>query len=101
VAKSFQGDVASQRALGLLLQTSRDRAALAAAKAAWQKIESLTTAGSTAWLSARLNGIEATLLLGDRAEAAKLLKLTQLLYPNPESPEMQQRMSELERQLTP
>jgi hypothetical protein len=101
VAKSFPRDVASQRDLGTLLQTSRDPAALAAAKAAWQTVESQSPAGSTDWLSARLNGIEANLALSERAEAAKRLKLTRLLYPKVESPELRERIAELEQRLGP
>jgi len=99
VAKAFPQDVASQRELATSLQTSRDAAALAIAKTGWQTVQSLSTAGSSEWMSARLQEVEVCLALGDRAEALKLLRLTRLLYPDLNSPELQQRFVELEQRV--
>ncbi|HUQ71900.1 MAG TPA: hypothetical protein VM165_20385, partial [Planctomycetaceae bacterium] len=69
------------------------------ARGGWQTVQTLSTAGSTEWMSARLQEIEVCLALGDRAEALKLLRLTRLLYPDLNSPELQQRFVELEQRV--
>lgn len=99
VANAISSDANAQRALANVLMTSRDPAVLTAAIAVWQKLESQAAAGSDDWLSARLQTIETYIALGQPAEAAKLLKLTELLYPQPESVDWQRRYAELEQRL--
>jgi hypothetical protein len=101
IVPTFPKEAAVQREVATLLMASRDPAALRAARAAWQRIESQSPAGSPEWLSARLETIDAVIQLGDRAEAAKLLKLTRLLYPDIPSMELQQRLMELDQKMTP
>ncbi len=59
----------------------RPRRALApVAQRVWRKIESHRKAGTPEWLAARTAVIRQTVLIPDPLEAAKLLKLTRVLY---------------------
>ncbi len=52
------------------------------AKGYWRRLEGLLKAGSLDWLDARRHVIHCCRVLGEQAEADKLLKVTKLLYPD-------------------
>ncbi len=53
-----------------------------AAMAAWQSLQQKSRRGSPRWLRARLAQAQIHLRRGDRQQAAKIIRLTQVLYPD-------------------
>ena len=87
-------DVAMRRRVAeLLLQTS-EPADISAARLQFRKLEGTLKAGSDEWMDARIHVIEAAIQLKDYDDARKLLKVTQLLYPNPTTDEFKRRLTE-------
>jgi hypothetical protein len=99
IARQFATDPQRQRDLALLLQSSSQPGPQHAARVAWRKVESLTPAGSVDWLAARRQQIERSLVLGETAEAMKLLRVTKVLYPALGTPELQRQFADLESRL--
>ncbi len=82
-----------RRVADLLLQTG-DPTAIADARAQFRKLESTLKAGSDEWMDARIHVIEAAIQLKEFEDARKLLKVTQLLYPNPSTDDFKRRLAE-------
>ena len=66
------------------------------AVAAWRKLESLQVPGSPEWFPVRYELCRSLLLAKQTSEADKLLKMTRLLYPKPESEAWQRKFADLE-----
>src|SRR5690606_16384332 len=64
------------------LLASGETDAILRAKEYWRRVENLESSGSEGWFNARLNMIEANVVLGEIAEARKLLTVTRLLHPH-------------------
>jgi tetratricopeptide (TPR) repeat protein len=58
-----------------------DTASLDAAMAAWQALQQKSRRGSPRWLRSRLAEAQIYLRRGDKRQAAKIIRLTQVLYP--------------------
>ncbi|MBC7821259.1 MAG: hypothetical protein IAG10_30600, partial [Planctomycetaceae bacterium] len=67
------------------------------AKTYWRRLEGVHKAGSPDWLDARWHVIHCCQRLGEQAEAAKLLKVTKLLYPDLGGDPLRAKFEELER----
>lgn len=67
------------------------------AKTFWRRLETVLKAGSHEWLDARWHVIHCCQRLGEAAEAAKLLKVTKLLYPDLGGDSMRAKFEELDR----
>ncbi|MDX1967316.1 MAG: hypothetical protein SFV23_09110 [Planctomycetaceae bacterium] len=100
ITERFRRDLTRLRELADALRFSKEPVVLAAALKLWKHIESLEKPGSVGWFSARIEVIEALLLLGDDKEAARLLGVTLVLYPDPADPAVQQRLADLQRRMT-
>lgn len=88
-------DTALRRRVATLLSQMNEPASLTAAQQEFRKLESSLEAGSNDWMDARLHVIELAIRLKNPDEARKLLKITQLLYPNPDDRELKRRLQEL------
>ncbi len=87
-------DVAMRRRIAVLLLMTDNPADTAAAQLHFRKLESSLKAGSSEWMDARIHVIEAAILLKKFDEAKKLLKVTQLLYPNPSADDLKRRLQD-------
>ncbi len=87
-------DVVMRRRVAALLLATRKPTDTAAAQLQFRKIEGSLKAGSPEWMDARIHVIEAAILLKKFDEARKLLKVTQLLYPNPSTDDLKRRLKE-------
>lgn len=92
-------DAGLTRRLGQLLLLREEPACRLLAKFCWQRVEGLLKQGTDDWLDARCRTIECCLLLGEREQARKLLKVTKLLYPQLGGEELRSRYTQLETQL--
>jgi tetratricopeptide (TPR) repeat protein len=81
LAKKYPRDGAIQQARAELMTRTNDPAALRAALAQWREIESKSRRGGERWFEARYAQAEAYFRLGEKEQAAKLVKLTQVLHP--------------------
>ena len=70
-----------QQARAELLQATNDPATLRQALEQWRAIERHSRRGGERWFAARYAQAEAHYRLGDKAQAAKLIKLTAVLHP--------------------
>lgn len=87
-------DTVMRRRIAELLLTTNDQTDIAAALLHFRKLESSLKAGSSEWMDARIHIIEAAIVLKKFDEARKLLKVTQLLYPNPSTDDLKRRLKE-------
>jgi len=87
-------DVAMRRRVAELLLTTQKPTDIAAAQLQFRKLESSLKAGSPDWMDARIHVIESAILLKNFDDAKKLLKVTQLLYPNPGTDNLKRRLKE-------
>jgi len=71
---------------------------LTKAVATWKKVEATYQAGSPEWYPIRYELCRTLVLLKEPGEALKLLKMTRLLYPKPESETWQRKFADLEAQ---
>ncbi|MFN0051700.1 MAG: tetratricopeptide repeat protein [Planctomycetales bacterium] len=85
-------------ALGEILMRCGDKPCLRRALEAWRKLEKLSAAGSEEWLAARYELCRTLVLLEETADAAKLLKVTRLLYPKLGGEPLQRKFADLEAQ---
>ncbi|MFT4556799.1 MAG: tetratricopeptide (TPR) repeat protein [Planctomycetaceae bacterium] len=85
--------VMRRRVAELLLQTE-EPADISAAQVQFRKLEGTLKAGSDEWMDARIHVIETAIQLKDFEAARKLLKVTQLLYPNPSNDDLKRRLIE-------
>lgn len=99
LSTQFPQDRHVQMALGESLTRSRDPAAVALAVTVWRRLETMETPGSFAWLTARVEVIEALAHSGEQAEAAKLLTVTRVLYPRIEDQRLQMRLQQITERL--
>ncbi|MEK6248018.1 MAG: hypothetical protein N2C12_07550, partial [Planctomycetales bacterium] len=65
----------------------------------WRFLESRAKQGSLSWLRSRAEIIRSLLGTGQQPEASKLLRVTQLLYPDPGDESLQQLFSELKQKI--
>lgn len=84
-----------RRRVAIMLSQMNEAASLTAAQQEFRKLESSYEAGSSEWIDARLHVIELAIQLKNLDGARKLLKITQLLYPNPGDDELKRRLREL------
>lgn len=71
------------------------------AKAIYRQLEGFDPAGSPAWLRSRLKVANVCLKLGEKAECAKLLKVTRILYPELGGESLKAEYAALEKELQP
>jgi tetratricopeptide (TPR) repeat protein len=100
LATASAKDKERQLALATVLQQSSSVEAQKLARTCWRRVENMSPPGSMEWFQARLEIIRGTLTLGERHDAAKLFKVTQLLYPLPDSESIRERMAALEKDLS-
>lgn len=62
----------------------------------WRKLEAMHTAATPEWFAMRYEVCRTLVLLEETTEAAKLLKVTRLLYPKVEDEQWQHKFAELE-----
>jgi tetratricopeptide (TPR) repeat protein len=89
-------DKAAIKAYADLLVKCGNKECLNEAVSTWRKLESLHEPGSQEWYPVRYELCRSLLLAKQTTEAAKLLKMTRLLYPKPESESWQRKFVELE-----
>jgi hypothetical protein len=87
-------DVVMRRRIAELLLKTGEPADIADAQLQFRKLEGSLKAGSTEWMDARIHVIEAAIEMKNFDEARKLLKVTQLLYPNPNADDLKRRLNE-------
>jgi hypothetical protein len=87
-------DVVMRRRVAELLMQTGEPADISAAQVQFRKLEGTLKAGSDEWMDARMHVIETAIQLKDFEAARKLLKVTQLLYPNPNSADLKHRLNE-------
>lgn len=80
---------------GLLMKCG-DKDCLKRALAAWQKLEAMEPPATGEWFALRYEVCHTLVLQDDTVEAAKLLKVTRLLYPKIEDEKLERKFSELE-----
>jgi hypothetical protein len=82
-----------RRVATLLLGTGKP-SDITAAQLEFRKLEGSFKSGTDEWMDARLHVLETAIVLKNFDEARKLLKITQLLYPNLENDDLKRRLSE-------
>lgn len=87
-------DVSVRRRVAELLLQTGDPSDISAAQVQFRKLEGVLKAGSDEWMDARIRVIETAIQLKDFEAARKLLKVTQLLYPNPNTDDLKRRLNE-------
>ena len=87
-------DVAMRRRVAELLLQTGAPSDISAAQVQFRKLEGTLKAGSDEWMDARIHVIETAIQLKDFEAARKLLKVTQLLYPNPSTDDLKRRLNE-------
>ena len=87
-------DVAMRRRIAELLLQTGEPSDISAAQVQFRKLEGILKAGSDEWMDARIRVIETAIQLKDFEAARKLLKVTQLLYPNPNTDDLKRRLNE-------
>lgn len=95
VAAAQPDDDELQRRLARLQLASGERELIAKAKLIWRAIENRSKAGSHDWMEARRRVIECCVALDETDEAAKLLRITNLLYPDSGSAETREALARL------
>jgi len=95
VAQARPDDESLKRRLARLQLASGERPLVAKAKVTWRRFENQSKAGTNDWLEARRRVIECCVALGQSEEAARLLKVTRLLYPNGGTPETREALDRL------
>jgi hypothetical protein len=92
-------DRALLRTLAELQSACDTRECLEQAKKNWRKLESFEKAGSDAWMTSRYHVIHADFRMRKYKECRKLLSVTRLLYPKSGTPEIRQRLTDLQAKL--
>ena len=87
-------DVAMRRRVAELLLQTGAPSDISAAQVQFRKLEGTLKAGSDECMDARIHVIETAIQLKDFEAARKLLKVTQLLYPNPSTDDLKRRLNE-------
>ncbi len=87
-------NVTMRRRIADLLLKTDNPADIATAQLQFRKLEGSLKAGSSEWMDARIHVIEAAIVLQNFDEARKLLKVTQLLHPNPSTDDLKRRLQE-------
>jgi tetratricopeptide (TPR) repeat protein len=87
-------NVVMRRRIAELLLKTGEPADIANAQLQFRKLEGSLKAGSAEWMDARIHVIEAAIKMKKFDEARKLLKVTQLLYPNPNADNLKRRLNE-------
>ncbi len=80
MAEQSAKDLNTQRDLAILFGGVVQSDGQSVAKQCWRRVESLTKAGSTEWLTARMGVLSACVGLKQFEEGQKLLQVTKLLY---------------------
>ncbi|NQV25635.1 MAG: hypothetical protein HQ518_14855 [Rhodopirellula sp.] len=91
---SHPKDIPMRKRVAMLLVDSDKTSDIASAQLQFRKLEGVLQAGSDDWMDARIHVIETAIQLKNLDEARKLLKVTQLLYPEPKTDELKRRLSE-------
>lgn len=68
------------------------------AQAVWKKLEGISKPGTTPWFEARVNLARCEFTLGHPDKSLKLIKVTQVLYPDPKSKDLKDRFDQLRRE---
>lgn len=84
-----------------LLMRAGDRQSLQKARTNWQKLLTMSPAGSSAWLEARYQECACLYALDEKAECLKLLKVTRLLYPKLADEKLKAKFADLEAKCQP
>ena len=82
LADNSAKDVEQQRQIAHQMSEIKDPDAITLSKQCWRRVESLTKAGTTEWMTARLEVIRACVQLRQLEEGRKLLQVTKVLYPD-------------------
>lgn len=94
VLKHQPKDLTLRRRIAELLLDSDEPTDIATAQLHFRKIEGSLKPGSSEWMDARIHVIELAIRLKKFDEARKLLKVTQLLYPDPGADNLTRRLNE-------
>ncbi|MGE5194250.1 MAG: hypothetical protein ACM3U2_17290 [Deltaproteobacteria bacterium] len=89
-------DKALLTAYAELLMKCAGKECLKKALAAWHKLEAMHKSATPEWFAMRYEVCRTLVLLEDKTEAGKLLKMTRLLYPKIRDDKLQQKFAELE-----
>ncbi len=89
-----------QEAYALLLSAGQGRATLEKALEKWREIEAKTPARSDRWFRAKFHVAQLQYRLGNSQQAAKMIQLLKLLYPDLGGPERKRQFLELLAQAT-
>ncbi|MGD9647889.1 MAG: hypothetical protein AB7U73_19415 [Pirellulales bacterium] len=81
------------------LAAAPGQSSAAAALAAWRDVERLAKPGSQRWLRAKLELARLHLRAGDRAQASKIIELTELLHPELGGAELKSQFAALRREI--
>ncbi len=88
-------ETAAEEALARSLLASDNRRSLEKAQHKWRQLQKKFPAGSARWFEAKYSIALAHYRLGNPQQAAKIIRLVQLLHPDCGGPEMKARFSEL------
>ena len=83
LAKTYSGDGEIQEAHARLLLARTDRASLEAAQTKWREVEKTSRPGSDRWFRAKYAVALLHDQLGNRQQAEKMIRLLQILHPEP------------------
>lgn len=93
--KSQPNDLSLKRRLAGMLKKSGSATHLAKAARLWREVEAKSKPGSATWYEARLSTAELLVEQGRLNECRKLLTITKALYPKLPTPELKQRLQDV------
>lgn len=95
LAEAYPRDGAIQEAYARLLSARDDQASLKVALAKWRELEKNSPPRSPRWFRAKYAVASLHYRQGNKQQAAKIIKLLQVLHPELGGPEMKRRFGEL------
>jgi hypothetical protein len=95
LAGRYPKDVAVQQSLAELLSNSQDPRELQRALKKWRTVQQLSLVASRRWFLARYGQAEILARQGEKAKAAKLIEVTQVLHPSLGGPVIRQKFQQL------
>jgi len=95
LADEHPSDGDLQEAVARLMSESGEQPLIETAREKWREIEKKSRRGGPRWFRARYGQAEALVELGQRGEAAKLIRLTKVLHPELGGRELKARFEDL------
>ncbi|NUQ63976.1 MAG: hypothetical protein HUU20_15975 [Pirellulales bacterium] len=100
LAQAYPRDGEIQEAHAALLLAGTDRASLERSLAKWRQVEEKAAPASERWFRAKYNVASLHYRLGNREQAARIIRLLQIVHPELGGPERKRQFLELLAQAT-